>query len=300
MKSRFVYFLPSLFMAAVAIGLALFGLMKYDSGEEARKAITDSPLEGSDSSVAQIEQKPRYQYVVALQAIEPGDTLATENFVEIETATPIEGAIAAADVPYDLTIETFMEPGELLMSQTVAKQSVIRQVVPDGFTAIAFEMSGVSSIGGLLKPGDYVNVLASFKGRGDAEASSKTLLEAVEVLAVQGQTTAGNPSSEEDRRRNSTMVLSVPEDRVGELVLASREAQLNFAAIKRAPELEKDPEAPEQELAVSDSAVFLSDLVPESPRAGRRNASAPERQAEDPGHKVQVFEGSAARNVYVQ
>lgn len=300
MKSRFVYFLPSLFMAAVAIGLALFGLMKYDSGEEARKAITDSPLEGSDSSVAQIEQKPRYQYVVALQAIEPGDTLATENFIEIETATPIEGAIAAADVPYDLTIETFMEPGELLMSQTLAKQSVIRQVVPDGFTAIAFEMSGVSSIGGLLKPGDYVNVLASFKGRGDTEASSKTLLEAVEVLAVQGQTTAGNSSSEEDRRRNSTMVLSVPEDRVGELVLASREAQLNFAAIKRAPELEKDPEAPEQELAVSDSAVFLSDLVPESPRAARRNASAPERQAEDPGHKVQVFEGSAARNVYVQ
>lgn len=300
MKSRFVYFLPSLFMAAVAIGLALFGLMKYDSGEEARKAITDSPLEGSDSSVAQIEQKPRYQYVVALQAIEPGDTLATENFIEIETATPIEGAIVAADVPYDLTIETFMEPGELLMSQTLAKQSVIRQVVPDGFTAIAFEMSGVSSIGGLLKPGDYVNVLASFKGRGDTEASSKTLLEAVEVLAVQGQTTAGNSSSEEDRRRNSTMVLSVPEDRVGELVLASREAQLNFAAIKRAPELEKDPEAPEQELAVSDSAVFLSDLVPESPRAARRNASAPERQAEDPGHKVQVFEGSAARNVYVQ
>ncbi len=300
MKSRFVYFLPSFFMAAVAIGLALFGLMKYDSGEEARKAITGSPLEGSESSVAQIEQKPRYQYVVALQAIEPGDTLATENFIEIETATPIEGAIAAADVPYDLTIETFMEPGEVLMSQTLAKQSVIRQVVPDGFTAIAFEMSGVSSIGGLLKPGDYVNVLASFKGRGDAEASSKTLLEAVEVLAVQGQTTAGNPSSEEDRRRNSTMVLSVPEDRVGELVLASREAQLNFAAIKRAPELERDPEAPEQELAASDSAVFLSDLVPESPRAGRRNTPAPERQAEDPGHKVQVFEGSAARNVYVQ
>lgn len=300
MKSRFVYFLPSLFMAAVAIGLALFGLMKYDSGEEARKTITDSPLEGSESSAAQIEQNPRYQYVVALQAIEPGDTLATENFIEIETATPIEGAIAAADVPYDLTIETFMEPGELLMSQTLAKQSVIRQVVPDGFTAIAFEMSGVSSIGGLLKPGDYVNVLASFKGRGDAEASSKTLLEAVEVLAVQGQTTVGNPSSEEDRRRNSTMVLSVPEDKIGELVLASREAQLNFAAIKRAPELVKDPEAPEQELAVSDSAVFLSDLVPESPRVERRNASAPERQAEDPGHKVQVFEGSAARNVYVQ
>lgn len=299
MKSRFVYFVPSLLMAVLAIALALFGLMKYDAAEEARKASKASPGAEPANAAPEIETKPVYSYVVAVQAIEPGDTLVPESFIEIETATQIENAIEAADVPYDLTIETSMNPGELLTSQTLEKQSLIRQIVPDGHTAIAFEMSSVASIGGLLKPGDFVNILASFQGRGENESSSKTLLESIEVLAIQGETTVGNSSPEDDRRRNSTMVLSVPEDKVRTLVLASREAQLNFTAVKRSPRVEDGSETEKSEARVEESAVFLSDLVPETPRASRNNSNV-ERQRENPGRKIQVFEGSEARNVYVQ
>ncbi|MEQ9547821.1 MAG: Flp pilus assembly protein CpaB [Marinobacter sp.] len=298
MKSRFVYFIPSLLMSVLAIALALFGLMKYDAAEEANKASVAS----EPGPVAEVEEKPLYRYVVAVQPIEPGDRLLPESFIEIETATPIENAIVATDVPYDLIIETFMEAGELLTTETLEKQSLIRQVVPDGHTAIAFEMSSVASIGGLLKPGDFVDVFASFKAKGENEASSKTLLESIQVLAVQGDTTVGGSSSEDDRRRNSTMVLSIPEDKVRMLVLASREAQLNFAAVKRSPVAEESsatssPDVKDEES--EESVVFLSDLIPESPRSSREKAS-PERQRDPPGRKVQVFEGSEARNVYVQ
>ncbi len=297
MKSRFVYFIPSLLMAALAIALALFGLMKYDAAEEAQKALSTGSESGTTAPEA--EQAPVYRYVVAVQPIEAGDTLSAESFIEIETASPIEGAIAVADVPYDLTIETALEPGELLTAQTLEKQSLIRQIVPDGHTAIALEMSGVASIGGLLKPGDFVDVVASFKGRADGESSSKTLLKSIEVLAVQGETTVGSASSDDERRRNSTMVLAVPEEEVRALVLASREAQLNFTAVKRSPVVIADPEAEKPEAAEEETAIFLSDLMPEAPRAPQRSATV-ERPPEDPGRKVQVFEGSEARNVYVQ
>ena len=68
MKSRFVYFIPSLLMAALAIALALFGLMKYDAAEEAQKALSTGSESGTTAPEA--EQAPVYRYVVAVQPIE--------------------------------------------------------------------------------------------------------------------------------------------------------------------------------------------------------------------------------------
>lgn len=305
MKPRFLYFLPSLLLAMVAIATALFGLMKYNAAEEARKE--SAAAEGRAAAVTEpeVEQAPVHTYVVAAQNIKPGDALERDSFIEIESSTPIENAIEAGDVPYDISIETSMEPGELLTTQTLEDQSLVRQLVPDGHKAIAFEMNSVASIGGLLRPGDFVDILVSFDERGESESSSKTLLESVEVLSVKGATKVGPSASEEDRRRNSTMVLSVPEDRTRELVLASEEAQLSFIAVKRSPLIaEEESESVASvpvEKSAADSAVFLSDLMPESPRtSGREDNASPERERKAPGRRVQVFEGSEARNVYVQ
>ncbi|KPP97811.1 Flp pilus assembly protein CpaB [Marinobacter sp. HL-58] len=305
MKPRFLYFLPSLLLAMVAIATALFGLMKYNAAEEARKE--SAAAEGRAAAVTEpeVEQAPVHTYVVAAQNIKPGDALERGSFIEIESSTPIDNAIEAEDVPYDISIETSMEPGELLTTQILEDQSLVRQLVPDGHKAIAFEMSSVASIGGLLRPGDFVDILVSFDERGESESSSKTLLESVEVLSVKGATKVGPSASEEDRRRNSTMVLSVPEERTRELVLASEEAQLSFIAVKRSPLIaEEENESVASipvEKSAADSAVFLSDLMPESPRRSSNDGNAsPEREREDPGRKVQIFEGSEARNVYVQ
>lgn len=175
----------------------------------------------------------------------------------------------------------------------------LQQVVAEGMRAMAFELDPLTSVGGLLRPGDRVDIMATFRGDSRDIAVSSPLLEQVQVLAIRGAIEPDAAAEEDDRRRNATMVLAIPEAQVGRVALAAAEARLQFVA--------SSPDAGTPEAVAGTPSgrppVFLADIRPLSPDARARKkkeAAAPSAEEEKPGLKVQVFEGSDARTVYVR
>ncbi len=71
-------------------------------------------------------------------------------------------------------------------------------------------MDNVTVAGGLLRPGDRVDVITAFR-RSDKDAPvALVMLKRIQVLAVRGAM-SGADTDDDNNRRNETVVLSVPE-----------------------------------------------------------------------------------------
>jgi len=309
MRSRFVYALPALLLAILAIGLAVFGLVRYQAPSETGDGQT-APGQAQGES----PEVPEFVYLLAKQDLEPGDVLSPEQFAEVSSSVEIEGVFTADTAPFGLEIEAPVGAGTLLSQQLLDAGSPIHKILEDGVRAMAFEWTSLSSIGGLIRPGDLVDVYMSFKGSSDVEAANVLLLSGIEVLAVRGFTeTSGAPKKEDSQKRNATMVLAIPESEISRVALASKEASLSFVAAKRGTvDHTEDGESvadvpgtvPVDAVAKVDPApkpVFLSDIRPK--HAAKKAASskpAPAARKQEAGLKVEIFEGGTSRNVYVR
>jgi len=308
MRSRFVYALPALLLAILAIALAVFGLVRYQAPSEMGDGQT-APGQAQDTS----PDVPEYVYLLAKQDLEPGDVLSPEQFAEVSSGVEIEGVFPADAAPFGEEISAPVRAGSLLSRQLLDAGSPISKILEDGIRAMAFEWTSLSSVGGLIRPGDMVDVYMSFKGSSNIEAANVLLLSGIEVLAVRGFTeTGGAPEKEGSKNRNTTMVLAIPESEVSRVALASREASLSFVAAKRGTvDHTEDGDSvadvpgtvPADAVAKVDPApkpVFLSDIRPKN--AAKKTTSskpAPAARQKDAGLKVEIFEGGTSRNVYV-
>lgn len=281
MNKRLIYALPATVLAFVALALALMGLLSANN-EEARSR--------GPAVVEPAEQPaPEYRYLVAATTLSPGAVLEKEGFASVSSVAPIPEAIPADDAPYGQTLKTRLDAGQILSSSHLRNDSVLDTLVPDGFQAMAVAVDDVTGVGGLLRPGDRVDVTASFR-RSDKDApAALTLLHNVLVLAVKGVPYQGSADEENDARRNNTVVLAVPQDAVSRLLLASSEGSLRLVAnapAMAAPAADEEPEV---------KAVYLKDLFPAEPEPAPVRRAAP-----PPSTRVQVFEGTESRSVYVQ
>lgn len=312
MRSRFVYALPALLLAILAIGLAVFGLLRYQAPSE---------TEGGQNVSGQTEEAspdaPEYFYLLARQDLEPGEVLSPEQFTQISSSIEIEGVFPAEGAPFGQEINSPLRTGTLLSRQSLDAGSPVQRILEDGIRAMAFEWSSLSSVGGLIRPGDIVDVYMSFKGASDIEAATTLLLSGIEVLAVRGFTeTGGVPDKESSKNRNATMVLAIPESEVARVALASREADLRFVAAKRESldhtedgEVAVNGDQPgamvaavaQTEVDPAPKPVFLSDIRPKNAaKKPSPNKPAPAARKQDTGLKVEIFEGGTSRNVYVR
>jgi pilus assembly protein CpaB len=75
--------------------------------------------------------------------------------------------------------------------------SNLAATLPDGKRAVMVSLSNAGSLGGLLYPGARVDVLASFAVQSAAtgRAMSTTLLQGIEVLAIEGETVGTDPAT---------------------------------------------------------------------------------------------------------
>ena len=310
MRSRFVYALPALLLALLAIGLAVFGLLRYQAQSESGVA-----QEVSGPAVGAPSDEPEYHYLMAKQDLEPGEVLSPEQFAEITSAVELDGVFPADTAPFGQELGVSVQAGTLLSRQLLEGGSPIQKILEEGVRAMAFEWTSLSSVGGLIRPGDMVDIYMSFKGSSENEAANTLLLAGVEVLAVRGFTEKGGaPEKEDSKNRNATMVLAVPESEVSRVALASREASLRFVAGKAGP-VDHTVEGAQQASEESGSGaavarvdtvpapepVFLSDIRPKNAaKKPKASKSAPAARKQDPGLKVEIFEGGTSRNVYVR
>lgn len=294
MRMRFMSTLPAVLLAVIAVVLAVTGLVRYNQ-EQARVA---EPAAGRASPPDE-PPAPRYTYLFATKDLAPGTELTPDLFTRIETPVQLPGALTEADVPFGQTLAAAVKAGRPLTEDAMVDATPLQQVVAEGMRAMAFELDPLTSVGGLLRPGDRVDIMATFRGDSRDIAVSSPLLEQVQVLAIRGAIEPDAAAEEDDRRRNATMVLAIPEAQVGRVALAAAEARLQFVA--------SSPDAGTPEAVAGTPSgrppVFLADIRPLSPDARARKkkeAAAPSAEKEKPGLKVQVFEGSDARTVYVR
>jgi pilus assembly protein CpaB len=299
MGSKILYMLPALVLAFLALVLALVGLSR-----DPEPVTVTSPQ--TTEQADQEQAAPSYEYWVLRQPLKAGETLNEENLAVVTSPTQISDALAADEAVFGRELRRYARPGELLANHHLESGGSLPANLPEGQRAIAIAVDDVVGAGGLLQPGDRVDVVTAFR-RSDKDAPvALVMLRDVPVLAVYGSLSTGADDEDDGaRRRNNTAVLSVPEERVSALMLASSEGKVRLAVV--AGERGDTPpgggggpaddgeqtvaaaEAPQQE------PFYFDDFFPEREKPAPAAAPKP-----SPGQRVQVFEGAESRSTYVR
>ncbi len=290
MGSRLLYMLPALAVALVALILALVGLSRDPTPALVVKD------EGADT-VSSAQDAPSYRYWVVTQSLNVGDTLDEESLAVVSSPAPIANVLTADETVVGKELRQFARPGELLSRNHLEPGGTLPGALPSGFRAVGVAVDDVVMAGGLLQPGDLVDVVVAFRKVERDNPAALVLLRSIQVLAVKGAMAAA--SSEQDReaqRRNNTVVLAVPKDKVPPLLLAAEEGSVRLAVVASDDKdtgsggTNKDNVASTRES--KGKPVYYKDLFPAT--------RAPAPKAKSPGQRVEVYEGSDSRSTYVR
>ena len=187
----------------------------------------------------------RQPLVVAVQPVAVGERL-TRRAVRID-AMPAgsrpRGAVVSIDDVDGKYATLPIVAGEPLLaaklSDTPPGSGLAALVPPDRF-AVSIAVNDVISTGGLLAPGDRVDVLGVISK--DAGAAAEIVLRDVSVLAVAGallggeaEKSKGKAGAENPRSLNATVTLAVTSDEARRLVQMDEIGKLRLALRGRAP-----------------------------------------------------------------
>ncbi|TBW51845.1 Flp pilus assembly protein CpaB [Marinobacter halodurans] len=283
MGSRALYALPAIVLALIALILAGIGFANNEP------PVQTLPHEPAKTTTMEQAAPSLFEYLVVTRPIASGEPIGEDQVSRVGTAQEVKGAISADRFKFGTPAVGPIQPGAILTRDLLSSTSLITPRIKPGHQAIALKMDEVTGVGGLLKPGDRVNVLATFQRDRQATPTAVTVVRGAPVLAVQGS--LGSDSDAPDKeRRNDSIVLLIPDARVPAVLLASNEGKVRLAAIAA-------PEDTRSQDTATDSAasMALADLFPKPPAPPK---SQPVRRA--PANKVEVFEGSESRKVYVR
>ncbi len=159
--------------AALAAVLLFVALQSRDSGG------------GSSASTVEV--------VVASQAISANTTLTADmlSVNSIPADSLLDGAYADTSRVVGLPLRYPVQAGEQVTAAKIGIQQIedekdIALVLPAGKRAVAIEVSEMTSVGGLLLPGNFVDLIVVLDGGEDGLLDNRalTMLQNVEVLSV--------------------------------------------------------------------------------------------------------------------
>ncbi|MEK6609052.1 MAG: Flp pilus assembly protein CpaB [Myxococcota bacterium] len=181
MRTRAIVALTLAAGAAASIYLYLRGVERAKRGGVpvaivvARESLAQGARLGSDNGAVR-EVPSTYVHPEAIGAGEVRDFIGR----------PLQNAIAAG--------QPILETDFALRS--TATDRPLSAAVPKGMRALTIRVDASSSVGGLLRPGDHVDVLGTFAREGRGERTTLTLLQNVTVLATGTRTEAPAAASE--------------------------------------------------------------------------------------------------------
>lgn len=174
------------FGVAAVIALIVAGLVYMVLNQQAR---APQPVEVENVTV-----------VVAAQRI-PAFESITPDMIEVReiarTAAP-QGALTAPEQVIGQLAQVPIEKGQPIVRSQIAPRTAAQGltfVIPDGMRAVTVALDAISGVGGFVYPGDRVDVLTTFK-RGEITIT-KTILQNVEVLAINNLTTRPQPRTQQ-------------------------------------------------------------------------------------------------------
>ncbi|WP_421705368.1 Flp pilus assembly protein CpaB [Alloalcanivorax xenomutans] len=313
MGARWLYMLPALLLSVLAVILAFIGLAREPESSEASPAGVVMQV-----TEEQIEEALKHSYWVASRELNIGTTISEDDFRKVGVSVPLAEAVSSDESVKGKLLRRNVREGEILSKSHLQASNRLARAVPAGFRAFSIGIDDVVATGGLLQPGDLVDVLAHFKN-GDGEDNQPTamvLLNSIEVMAVHGKLETAPTDSEAEqqqrRGRNATAVLAVPREEMPKLFLADSNGDLRLALAGESQH-RKVPQEGQDELDLAqvetddvegakgkstseDPTIMtkISDLFPEKKKA------QPVRRAPAPrGQRVEVYEGSTSRSTYV-
>lgn len=204
--------------------------------------------------------------LVALENIETGVKLTADNtaFKEMPvnsiypdaTREESEYRDRAAKVPLmagDIIRKTKLtEPGE--WGKSVA--------IPAGMRVIGIPVDDSHTISGLIRPGDRVDVLVTYQGRGERGtpvSKTKTLLEYVEVFGMDDQTASRMEENTKGLHAKIASLIVTPEQ-AGFVILAQRKGTLNLSWRRRGDdELAQTKDVDEKLMEELEGTVGITD-----------------------------------------
>ncbi len=115
---------------------------------------------------------------------------------EIPRRYVADGAVSSANTISGQVLSTSLSAGEQVTASRFKYPSEVGLAygIPEGFVAMSVAADDVKCVGGMLKPGDYVMIAATFDpGPANEGAETRILLKKVQVLAVGTMTTRDAP-----------------------------------------------------------------------------------------------------------
>lgn len=194
------------------------------------------------------DNAPRTQVLVAAKDLALGKELA-ENDLKWQTwpgDTAFSGAIIRKDdkqKPSDALkgrLISHVSAGQPVLSSYIFKEgkgNLVAASLGKGMRAIAISVKADTMAGGFVSPGDYVDVILSYKVNTDARENpavqslvsknaAETILGNVKVLAVDQEATRGD---EDKAKIARTVTLEVDQDGAQKLALASDMGDMTLA-----------------------------------------------------------------------
>jgi len=135
--------------------------------------------------------------------------------------------------------QRFFAGEPMMLAKIAAAASAVSVQIPDGFSVVSMRADAATSVAGLVRPGDRVNVLAYFtKSEQIPETGIRTVLRAVKVFAVDGQTNRLNET--ETHRSPSTVSLLIQREDEEAWALASELGKIRLSLSGPADEAAHD------------------------------------------------------------
>lgn len=187
----------------------------------------------------------RQPLVVAVQSIAVGERI-TARGVRVDTlpaGSLPRGAVVSVEAAAGKYAALPIVAGEPLLAaklSDVPPGSGLAALVPPDRLAVSIAVNDVISTGGLLAPGDRVDVLGVVSK--DAVSSAEVVLRDIPVLAVAGmllggeaEKSRGKASAENPRSLNATVTLAVTIDEARRLVQMDEIGKIRLALRGRTP-----------------------------------------------------------------
>lgn len=192
----------TLLAAGAAASLAVFGVI-----------LLASYLKAGEEERASSDPVASRQVLVVREPIPSGTTLDelvttratsfSSDFVPLEHIA--QGSVATVEeleMLGDVMVEVDLQPGEqVLAARFVPTESFFNRVasveIPEGHHQVSFALDPTRSLGGLIRPGDDISIVASFTARAGFDDLTSVILPSVEVTNVQSSEVLQEPSTDD-------------------------------------------------------------------------------------------------------
>lgn len=174
--------------------------------------------------------------LVALENIEIGKVLTAETTafreMPVDSLPPEEELIIAPEQYLNRGARTQLFAGDVVTISKLTEPGGTGNSIkiPTGMRVITIPVNETDSQSNLISPGDRVDVLVTYQGRGTRNSSTKTktLMEFVEVFAANSRTEDRVQQTDKSGRTSHVSLLVMPEQ-VAYVMLAEKKGKLSLA-----------------------------------------------------------------------